>query len=59
MLADVVLRPQISDKEVSLAKQAIEFELESLKMKPEQDVLITDMIHAVCDLFKLYSRDIF
>lgn len=30
-----------------MAKQAVLFELESLAMRPEQDVKLMDMIHAV------------
>lgn len=46
LLADVVLRPKITDDEVFLARQTVQFELESLNMRPEQDPLLMDMIHA-------------
>lgn len=46
VLSEVVLRPQLQDIEVDLARQAILFELESLQMRPEQEPLLMDMIHA-------------
>lgn len=46
VLADVVLRPQLQDLEVDLAKQTVLFELESLNMRPEQEPILMDMIHA-------------
>uniref|UniRef100_A0A6B2ECC2 Mitochondrial-processing peptidase subunit alpha n=1 Tax=Phlebotomus kandelakii TaxID=1109342 RepID=A0A6B2ECC2_9DIPT len=46
ILADVVLRPSLQLDEIDIARQTILFELESLKMRPEQDLILTDMIHA-------------
>lgn len=46
MLADVVLRPKLTDEEIMSARQALSFELESLHTKPEQEPLLNDMIHA-------------
>ncbi|GAB0092781.1 mitochondrial-processing peptidase subunit alpha [Sergentomyia squamirostris] len=46
ILADVVLRPSLQPDEVDIARQTILFELESLKMRPEQDLILTDLIHA-------------
>lgn len=46
VLSDVVMRPMLQDVEVDLAKQTILFELESLNMRPEQDPILMDMIHA-------------
>lgn len=46
VLAEVVLRPKLPENEVELAKQAIKFELESLNMRPEQEPILMDMIHA-------------
>uniref|UniRef100_A0A1L8E0U1 Mitochondrial-processing peptidase subunit alpha n=1 Tax=Nyssomyia neivai TaxID=330878 RepID=A0A1L8E0U1_9DIPT len=46
ILADVVLRPNLQMDEIDIARQTILFELESLKMRPEQDLILTDMIHA-------------
>lgn len=46
VLAEVVLRPQLKEEEVELARQTILFELESLHMRPEQDQILMDMIHA-------------
>lgn len=46
VLSEVVMRPQLQDSEVDMARQAILFELESLNMRPEQEPLLMDMIHA-------------
>ncbi|EFN77279.1 Mitochondrial-processing peptidase subunit alpha, partial [Harpegnathos saltator] len=46
VLGDVVLRPQITDKEIEVAKQTVQFELESLHTRPEQEPILMDMIHA-------------
>lgn len=46
VLAEVVLRPQIKSEEVDMARQAVLFELESLHMRPEQEPILMDMIHA-------------
>ncbi|KAH8365229.1 hypothetical protein KR084_006273, partial [Drosophila pseudotakahashii] len=46
LLADVTLRPTLSDLEVSLARRAVNFELETLGMRPEQEPILMDMIHA-------------
>lgn len=47
LLGEVTLRPNITNDEVDAARQAISFELETLNMRPEQEVLLMDMIHAV------------
>lgn len=47
VLGEVVLRPQISKEEVENARQTVKFELETLHMRPEQEPLLMDMIHAV------------
>ncbi|XP_033248226.1 mitochondrial-processing peptidase subunit alpha-like [Drosophila miranda] len=46
LLADVTLRPTISEQEVNLAARAVNFELETLGMRPEQEPILMDMIHA-------------
>ncbi|KAJ9583883.1 hypothetical protein L9F63_021775, partial [Diploptera punctata] len=46
VLGEVVLRPQISLQELTAARQALSFELETLHMRPEQEPLLMDMIHA-------------
>lgn len=46
VLGDVVLRPQISVEELVGARQALSFELETLYMRPEQEPILMDMIHA-------------
>lgn len=46
LLADVTLRPILSEQEVNLARRAVSFELETLGMRPEQEPILMDMIHA-------------
>lgn len=47
VLAEVTLRPQLSDEEIEAARQAVAFELETISMRPEQETILMDMIHAV------------
>lgn len=46
VLSEVVLRPQLKVDEVDMARQSVLFELESLHMRPEQEPILMDMIHA-------------
>ncbi|XP_005177966.1 mitochondrial-processing peptidase subunit alpha [Musca domestica] len=46
LLADVTLRPTLHEDEVLLARRTIQFELETLGMRPEQEPILMDMIHA-------------
>nr|CAI5843218.1 unnamed protein product [Callosobruchus analis] len=46
LLAEATIRPQILKEEVDGAKMAVKFELETLAMRPEQETLMMDMIHA-------------
>jgi len=46
ILGETILRPKITAEEVDLTRQLIRFELESLLTRPEQEPLLTDMIHA-------------
>ncbi|EZA48849.1 hypothetical protein DMN91_004883 [Ooceraea biroi] len=46
VLGDIVLRPQITEEEVQNARQTVQFELESLHTRPEQEPILMDMIHA-------------
>ncbi|XP_028164438.1 mitochondrial-processing peptidase subunit alpha [Ostrinia nubilalis] len=46
VLAEVTLRPQLSNEEIEAARQAVAFELETLAMRPEQETILMDMIHA-------------
>lgn len=55
LLGEVVLRPQITPDELDMARQTIGFELESLAMRPEQETLLTDMIHAVSKVLNINS----
>ncbi|CAB3237146.1 unnamed protein product [Arctia plantaginis] len=45
VLAEVTLRPQLSEEEIESARQAVAFELETLSMRPEQETILMDMIH--------------
>lgn len=47
LLGETILRPQITATEIDEARQTINFELETLQMRPEQETLLLDMIHAV------------
>lgn len=46
VLAEAVLRPKLEDYEIEFARQAVQFELESLNMRPEQEPILMDRIHA-------------
>jgi processing peptidase subunit alpha len=46
ILGDVVLRPQITDDELELTRLAISYELEDANMRPDQDPLLVEAIHA-------------
>ncbi|CAG9575716.1 unnamed protein product [Danaus chrysippus] len=46
VLAEVTLRPMLSSEEIEGARQAVAFELETLSMRPEQETILMDMIHA-------------
>lgn len=50
VLAEVTLRPQLSNEEIEAARQAVAFELETLAMRPEQETILMDMIHAVSSI---------
>lgn len=47
LLSEVTLRPRITHEELEYARQAVQFELETLNMRPEQEMLLMDMIHVV------------
>ncbi|CAG5095106.1 Similar to PMPCA: Mitochondrial-processing peptidase subunit alpha (Pongo abelii) [Cotesia congregata] len=46
ILGDIVLRPTITEDELNFARQTVQFELETLHTRPEQEPLLIDMIHA-------------
>lgn len=46
VLGETVLRPKLDDAEIEFARQAVQFELESLNLRPEQDPILLDRIHA-------------
>ncbi|KAK2585518.1 hypothetical protein KPH14_010164 [Odynerus spinipes] len=46
ILAEIVLRPKITEEEVLAARQTVRFELETLLTRPEQEPILMDMIHA-------------
>ncbi|KAK3586726.1 hypothetical protein CHS0354_017524 [Potamilus streckersoni] len=45
ILSEVVLRPEFTDQELEDARTAIGFELEALKMNPNPEPLLMEMIH--------------
>lgn len=55
LLSEVALRPRITSEELEYAKQAVQFELETLNMRPEQESLLMDMIHMVRDCYCLFT----
>ncbi|KAM9325189.1 mitochondrial-processing peptidase subunit alpha [Gastrophryne carolinensis] len=46
LLAEVVLKPQLSEEELEMTRMAVRFELEDLNMRPDPEPLLTEMIHA-------------
>lgn len=46
VLGETVLRPRLDAAEIEFARQAVQFELESLNLRPEQDPILLDRIHA-------------
>lgn len=54
LLAEITLRPQLTPEEIDLARLTVQFELETLGMRPEQETLLMDMIHAVSNLCLFY-----
>ncbi|CAN8005027.1 unnamed protein product [Ixodes hexagonus] len=46
LLGDVVLRPLFKEEEVERTRQTIQFELDDIDMKPDQEQLLFEMIHA-------------
>ncbi|CAL1293081.1 unnamed protein product [Larinioides sclopetarius] len=45
LLSEAVLRPRLSDEEINKARQTIQFELEDIEMRQEQDQLMMELIH--------------
>uniref|UniRef100_A0A672KAC2 Mitochondrial-processing peptidase subunit alpha n=3 Tax=Sinocyclocheilus grahami TaxID=75366 RepID=A0A672KAC2_SINGR len=46
LLSDAVLQPRLLDEEIEMTRMAVRFELEDLKMRPDPEPLLTEMIHA-------------
>ncbi|XP_002736805.2 mitochondrial-processing peptidase subunit alpha-like, partial [Saccoglossus kowalevskii] len=46
VLADAVLHPLLTPEEIELAALTIQFELEDLRLRPDPEPLLTEMIHA-------------
>lgn len=46
LLSDVILRPQVTDEEIQNARQTAMYEIEDMQMRPEQEIVILEMIHA-------------
>ena len=46
ILSEVVLRPQITDEDLDAAKKVISFELQDIDMRPDQETVLMELIHA-------------
>ncbi|ESN93385.1 hypothetical protein HELRODRAFT_186101 [Helobdella robusta] len=46
LLSQVTLKPSITNEEIEYARQAIEFELESINMRPDPEPLLVELIHS-------------
>uniref|UniRef100_A0AAZ3PEM4 Mitochondrial-processing peptidase subunit alpha n=1 Tax=Oncorhynchus tshawytscha TaxID=74940 RepID=A0AAZ3PEM4_ONCTS len=46
LLSDAVLQPRLLDEEIEMTRMAVRFELEDLSMRPDPELLLTEMIHA-------------
>jgi len=46
ILGDVVLRPQFSPEEMEMCEMTIRYELEDMSMRPDQEPLLVEKIHA-------------
>lgn len=46
IIADVVLRPQMTDAEIDMARYAVKFELEDAELRPDQEPFMVEAIHA-------------
>lgn len=46
LIADTVLRPTIKPDELELARMTVDFELQEIQMRPDQETTLTEMIHA-------------
>ena len=46
ILGDVILRPRITEEELELTRQTIRFELEDIHLRPDQEPLMVEAIHA-------------
>uniref|UniRef100_A0A673LGN6 Mitochondrial-processing peptidase subunit alpha n=1 Tax=Sinocyclocheilus rhinocerous TaxID=307959 RepID=A0A673LGN6_9TELE len=46
LLSDAVLQPRLLDEEIEMTRMAVRFELEDLKMRPDPEPLLTEIIHA-------------
>lgn len=46
ILSEVVLRPQITDEDLDIARKIISFELQDIEMRPDQETVLMELIHA-------------
>ena len=46
ILGEVVLRPELNDEELDSARMAIRYEIEDANMRPDQEPLLVEAIHA-------------
>nr|XP_042898571.1 mitochondrial-processing peptidase subunit alpha isoform X2 [Parasteatoda tepidariorum] len=45
LLSEAVLRPKFSNEEIEKARQTIQFELEDIEIRPDQESLLMELIH--------------
>ncbi len=46
ILGDVALRPRLTEEELEFTRTAVEFEIEDIGMRPDQEVLMNEAFHA-------------
>ena len=46
ILSEVVLRPQITDEDLDIARKVISFELQDIDLRPDQETVLMELIHA-------------
>ncbi|KAI1280481.1 Mitochondrial-processing peptidase subunit alpha [Halotydeus destructor] len=46
LLSEVILKPQLTDEELDIARQTIRFELQDINLRPDQEPLLLEQIHA-------------
>lgn len=46
ILSEVVLRPQITNEDLDIARKVISFELQDIELRPDQETVLMELIHA-------------